>query len=68
MISLFMSLFILLTFSRKSVNKIKFILWEAIMEKEKIQVEKQAYEKPILTKHGRLKDLTTRAGSVKTIE
>ncbi len=30
------------------------------MEKEKIQVEKQAYEKPALTKHGKLRDLTAK--------
>jgi hypothetical protein len=30
----------------------------AVMEKQKIQVDKQAYEKPVLTKHGRLKDVT----------
>ncbi|MBW1818233.1 MAG: lasso RiPP family leader peptide-containing protein [Deltaproteobacteria bacterium] len=35
------------------------------MEKEKIQVEKQAYEKPVLTKHGKLTEITTRTGSVK---
>jgi len=28
------------------------------MEKEKVQVEKQAYEKPVLKKHGDLKDIT----------
>jgi len=28
------------------------------MEKEKIQVEKQAYEKPVLTKHGKLGEIT----------
>ncbi|MBW1787180.1 MAG: lasso RiPP family leader peptide-containing protein [Deltaproteobacteria bacterium] len=31
------------------------------MEKENIQVEKQAYEKPALTKHGKLKDVTAGA-------
>jgi hypothetical protein len=40
------------------------------MEKEKIQVEKQVYEKPVLTKHGKLRDLTSGAkiGSVRKSE
>jgi len=42
----------------------KIIQQEAVMKKEKIQVEKQAYEKPALIKHGELKDVTAN-GTVK---
>ena len=37
------------------------------MDKKKTQIEKQAYEKPMLTKHGHLKDVTAadRLGSKK---
>ena len=34
--------------------------------KEKIQVKKGTYKKPELTKHGKLKDITTRTASLKT--
>ena len=36
---------------------------EAVMEDKKIQIEKQAYEKPVLTKHGKLQDITAFTGS-----
>jgi len=38
------------------------------MEKEKSQVEKPTYEKPALTKHGNLKEITAeiRFGSVRS--
>ena len=37
------------------------------MTKEKVRVDKHAYEKPVLTKHGNLKEVTaeTRFGSPK---
>ena len=35
------------------------------MEKEKTQVEKQTYEKPLLKKHGKLEEITAVPPSVK---